>query len=40
MEDLEYLQILQITKKFFKARDRTSEEVRSFLEKEGNKTKE
>jgi len=35
MDDLEYFQILQISKKFFKARDRTSEEVRSFLVSKG-----
>lgn len=31
MEDLEYLQILQASKRFLQARDRTSVEVRSFL---------
>ncbi len=35
MDNLDYLQILQISKKFFKARDRTSEEVRSFLVSKG-----
>ena len=38
MDDLEYFQILQISKKFFKARDRTSEEVRSFLVSKGIST--
>ena len=38
MDNLDYLQILQISKKFFKARDRTSEEVRSFLVSKGIST--
>jgi SOS response regulatory protein OraA/RecX len=35
MENLEFIQILHDSKKYFQYRDRTSEEVRSFLISKG-----